>query len=106
MTDIVRITSIQTDAKLPYVFLGNQTNTYSNSAACGGLSCVFETTIAVLPPNLIHSALRASDMLSIGNRNLDTLGESGRNNYVDHPPSLAVDGDPETYFQSLEGALC
>ncbi|KAK7695026.1 hypothetical protein QCA50_002214 [Cerrena zonata] len=101
LTEIVESVSIQNDLKLPYIFLGDRLVRHSTNAVCGGLTCVLETTIDLLPSGMVHTAPHARDMLSIGNKNLEVLGLSGQRNYINYPPSFAVDGNPETYFQSI-----
>lgn len=103
MSDIVESIPAQDNLKVPYVFLGDQTIKHSTSAVCGGLACVLETTIDLLPSGVVHTAPHPRDILSIGNRNREILGVSGQKNYIEHPPSLAVDGNPGTYFQSIGG---
>lgn len=46
------------------------------------------------------SGERAQDMLDLEEQNLRILGDD-RMHYLSHPPSLAVDGRPDTAFRSL-----
>lgn len=43
---------------------------------------------------------RAQDMLDLEERNLRMLGDE-KMHYLSYPPSLAVDGKPDTAFRSL-----
>lgn len=69
-------------------------------AACFGRPCLFETTIALLPGDIKHSCESARDMLDLEEQNLRTLGDN-KMHYLANPPSLAVDGRPDTAFRSF-----
>jgi hypothetical protein len=69
-------------------------------APCLGRPCVFETNVALLPTAIRHSCERAQDMLDLEEQNLRILGEN-KMHYLSYPPSLAVDGKPDTAFRSL-----
>ncbi|KAI9056995.1 hypothetical protein FKP32DRAFT_1661484 [Trametes sanguinea] len=73
-------------------------------AACRGSACVLETNIRLLPDTVSHTASNVSDILNLERRNRDLLDESGKKNYVRHPPSNAVDMQAETAFRSLNHA--
>ncbi|CDO73103.1 hypothetical protein BN946_scf185007.g157 [Trametes cinnabarina] len=69
-------------------------------AACRGPACVLETNIRLLPEIVSHTASNVSDILVIEQRNANLLGESGKHDYLRHPPSNAVDLKAETVFRS------
>jgi hypothetical protein len=69
-------------------------------APCLGRPCVFETNVALLPTAIRHSCERAQDMLDLEEQNLRVLGDN-KMHYLSYPPSLAVDGKPDTAFRSL-----
>ncbi|PIL31468.1 hypothetical protein GSI_06170 [Ganoderma sinense ZZ0214-1] len=72
-------------------------------AACRVAACVLETNIRTLPDDVSHTATNISDMLSLEIENARTLGDAGKQNYLDHAPSNAVDGKAYTVFRSLYG---
>jgi hypothetical protein len=69
-------------------------------APCLGRPCVFETNVALLPTTIRHSCERAQDIMDLEEQNLRTLGDD-KMHYLSYPPSLAVDGRPDTAFRSL-----
>ncbi|KAH9951005.1 hypothetical protein B0H21DRAFT_720924 [Amylocystis lapponica] len=88
-------------AKLPYTNLGADTPpTPWTRAACTGSSCMFETNIQLLPDATSHTSNSVANILFLGDRNLENLGEAGKQHYVDHAPSHAVDTKASTWFQS------
>lgn len=94
------------DGKLPFISLDKRDDSEGSFvqrrglAPCLGRSCVFETNIALLPTAIRHSCERAQDMLDMEEQNLRFLGDS-KIHYLSYPPSLAVDGKPDTPFRSL-----
>jgi hypothetical protein len=73
-------------------------------APCVGRPCLFETNIALLPITIKHSCERAQEMLDLEEQNLQVLGDE-KMHYLSYPPSLAVDGKPDTAFRSLLSIL-
>ena len=69
-------------------------------APCLGRPCVFETNVALLPTAIRHSCERAQDMMDLEEQNLRILGDN-KMHYLSYPPSLAVDGRPDTAFRSF-----
>jgi hypothetical protein len=65
---------------------------------------LFETNIALLPTAIEHSCERAREMLDLEEQNLRVLGDE-KMHYLSYPPSLAVDGKPDTAFRSLLSIL-
>ncbi|CAL1694519.1 unnamed protein product [Somion occarium] len=105
LTSIVESIASQSISKLPYVFLGNRDMSDPIfRAACRQISCVLETNIPLLPNGTTHSAQDAREILSVEKRNLEILGPNAQKSYIDHPLSMAVDGDFGTYFHSIRGA--
>jgi hypothetical protein len=94
------------DSKLPFTYLDKLEDSEGSFiqrrglAPCLGRSCVFETNIALLPTAIRHSCERAQDMLDLEEQNLRVLGDN-KTHYLSYPPSLAVDGIPDTAFRSL-----
>lgn len=92
-----------TDGKLPFISLDKaewSSVLPRGFAACFGRPCLLETTIALLPRNVNHSGEHARDMLDLEEKNLRAIGDD-KAHYLSYPPSLAVDGKPETAFRSL-----
>ncbi|KAL4246325.1 hypothetical protein ABKN59_008959 [Abortiporus biennis] len=74
-------------------------------ASCQGVPCVFETNIRALPVNANHNATSAEDIFIIEKQNYQLLIENGGpDNYLQHPPSYAVDNNRATFFHSLYGS--
>ncbi|KAI0081076.1 hypothetical protein K474DRAFT_1588390 [Panus rudis PR-1116 ss-1] len=96
--------SRSTGGKLPYVNLDETINVPPIRAACRVVACMLETNIPLLPNDTVHTASSIKEILSIEKRNVDLIGESSMENYLGHPPSFAVDGDRDTFFQSLQVA--
>jgi len=69
-------------------------------APCLGRPWMFETNVALLPIGISQSCERAQDMLDLEEQNLRILGDN-KMHYLSYPPSLAVDGKPDTAFRSL-----
>ena len=96
------------DGKLPFTSLdklGDSEGSFFRRrglAPCVGRPCVFETNVALLPTAISHSCERAQDMLDLEEHNLRILGDN-KMHYLSFPPSLAVDGKPDTAFRSLLG---
>ncbi|OBZ79106.1 hypothetical protein A0H81_01521 [Grifola frondosa] len=88
-------------AKVPYISLDSAYSpTAWTRAACRGSACVLETNIRLLPESISHSGEDAEDILSLVKRNLETLGEARKQEYIEQPPSYAVDSVPATSFRS------
>lgn len=69
-------------------------------APCLKFKCLLETTIKLLPPNMVHQGESAVDMLALEENNIKLLGAGQQSHYLDHPPSNAVDGLFDTAFYS------
>ncbi|KAI0800750.1 hypothetical protein C8Q74DRAFT_1454356 [Fomes fomentarius] len=95
----------QVRPKLPYITLDRS---YAperwSRAACRGAACVLETNIRTLPEDISHTANNIADMISLEVRNAEKLGDPGKANYLEHPPSNAVDMKANTVFQSFSHA--
>ena len=92
-----------TDGKVPFTSLekgGGSLVQRRGLAPCLGRPCLFETNVALLPTTIKRSCERAQDMLDLEERNLRMLGDE-KVHYLSYPPSLAVDGKPDTAFRSL-----
>ncbi|KAI1793208.1 hypothetical protein LXA43DRAFT_1003413 [Ganoderma leucocontextum] len=90
--------------KLPYVTLDRLHPQKSwIHAACRVAACVLETNIRTLPDGVSHMATNISDMLSLEIENTRMLSDAGKQNYLDHAPSNAVDAKASTIFRSLHG---
>ncbi|KAI0363627.1 hypothetical protein BV20DRAFT_1031042 [Pilatotrama ljubarskyi] len=74
-------------------------------AACRGTACALDTNIRLLPDDATHAAANPSDILTLESHNAETLGESGKHNYLQYPPSNAVDMKADTVFRSLSHAV-
>ena len=90
--------------QLPYITLDRlHPQKPWNRAACRVAACVLENNIRTLPDDVSHAATNISDMLSLEIENARTLGDAGKQNYLDHAPSNAVDAKANTVFRSLHG---
>jgi hypothetical protein len=96
-----------TDGKVPFTSLDKEDISFVKHrglSPCLGRPCsrpcLFETNVALLPTTIKHSCERAQDMLDLEEQNLRILGDE-RMHYLSYPPSLAVDGNPDTAFRSL-----
>ncbi|KAI0778708.1 hypothetical protein BD413DRAFT_511125 [Trametes elegans] len=90
----------------PYVTLNRLHETSRRTrAACRGSACVLETNIRLVPDGVSHIAANVSDMLTLERRNADVLGPSGEHNYLQHPPSNAVDLKTASVFRSFSHAV-
>jgi hypothetical protein len=97
-----------TDGKFPFISLDKGDGSFVQRrglAPCLGRPCLFETNVALLPTAIKHSYGRAQDMLDLEEQNLRTLGDD-KTHYLSYPPSLAVDGKPDTAFRSLLSNIC
>lgn len=72
-------------------------------AACRSARCILESNIALLPGTLQHMTDSASNMLKLEAHNRDLLSPETTQNYLEHPPSNAIDNRPDTYFDSSGG---
>ncbi|KAI0715028.1 hypothetical protein C8Q76DRAFT_729276 [Earliella scabrosa] len=72
--------------------------------ACRGAACVLETNIRTLPDHISHAASSASDIYYLEAENTRILGDDGKKNYLEYPPSNAVDMKAGTAFRSLSHA--
>ncbi|KAI0361054.1 hypothetical protein OH77DRAFT_1492195 [Trametes cingulata] len=96
----------QSRASPPYVTLDRSyVPVQRTRAACRGTACVLDTSIRLVPDDVTHVATNASDILTIERRNAEVLGDSGKHNYLQYPPSNAVDLKAETAFRSLSHAV-
>jgi hypothetical protein len=69
-------------------------------APCLKSTCLLETTIKLLPQNIIHSAESATNMLALEELNFNILGAARQSYYLKYPPSNAVDWLIDTAFRS------
>lgn len=69
-------------------------------APCLGKVCIFETSIQLLPPELTKEVSMAEEMLHKARESFEILSAEYRQQYINHPPSHAVDGKDDTCFQS------
>ncbi|KAF8718919.1 hypothetical protein AX14_011662 [Amanita brunnescens Koide BX004] len=69
-------------------------------APCLGKACIFETSIRLLPPEITTEVSVAKDMLDHAHESFKILSAEYKQQYIDHPPSHAVDGKDDTCFQS------
>lgn len=92
----------QRKPRLPYTTLDHsyQPTSWIHSA-CRGPACVLDTNIRILPEEVSHTANNISDILALEAKNIEVLGDSGKENYLQHSPSNAVDMKPDTVFRSL-----
>ncbi|KAI0783308.1 hypothetical protein C8Q75DRAFT_795483 [Abortiporus biennis] len=89
----------------PYFSIGAKESPLPMRASCQGVPCVFETNIRALPVNANHNATSAEDIFIIEKQNYQLLIENGGpDNYLQHPPSYAVDNNRATFFHSLYGS--
>ncbi len=72
-------------------------------AACRDARCVLESNLALLPETLQYITDSASNMLKLEAHNRDLLSPETTQNYLEHPPSKAIDNRPDTYFDSSGG---
>lgn len=72
-------------------------------AACRNARCILESNIALLPETLQHMTDSASNMLKLETHNRDLLSPEITQNYLEHPPSKAIDNRLDTYFDSSGG---
>ena len=69
-------------------------------APCLGRACIFETSIRLLPPELTTEVSMTEEMLDHAHENFKILSAEYKQQYINHPPSHAVDGKDDTCFQS------
>jgi len=69
-------------------------------APCHYNLCVFETSINLLPDDLISPTFASTEIISLERTRLQNLGEQRKFYYLKFPPSNAVDGNPLTAFRS------
>ncbi len=97
------------DGKLPFISLDKLEEgslvQRRGLAPCLGRPCLFETNVALLPTAIRHTCTRAQDMLDLEEQKLRILGDD-KMHYLSYPPSMAVDGRPDTVFRSLLGIGC
>ncbi len=72
-------------------------------AVCRGVPCLLETNILLLPRSRNRTSSSAKSILSIEKQNRETVGSEGVGHYISYPPPQAVDGHPETFFESFQG---
>ncbi|KAH9920241.1 uncharacterized protein BXZ73DRAFT_91971 [Epithele typhae] len=91
--------------QLPYIALDRSYEPTSwTSAACRGASCVLDTNIRTLPAQISREANSITDIFALEEKNLEVLGEAGKDNYLQYAPSNAVDMKSGTVFRSLTHA--
>lgn len=69
-------------------------------APCLGASCLLQTNIPLLLPNLKAGSHSADDIFMQELRSIQSLGQDAVDHYLRFPPSQAVDGRPDTAFRS------
>jgi len=90
---------------LPYVNIGSQLDPlHVSRAPCLGSTCLLETSIDLLPNDVTPFALATDHVLAQEAINAALIDDNRRNHYLNHPPSYAVDGRPETAFCSFQKA--
>ena len=72
-------------------------------APCVGRICIFETSVPLLPLVATTEVSKAEEMLDREKAMLRSLADEHKRNYINHPPSHAVDGRHDTCFQSPGG---
>jgi hypothetical protein len=72
-------------------------------APCLKSGCLLETTIELLPRNMVHRVESATEMLALEQYNLKLLDAGRQSHYLKYPPSNAVDGLADTAFCSPDG---
>ncbi|KAF9531946.1 hypothetical protein CPB83DRAFT_808097 [Crepidotus variabilis] len=98
---------MSTNRTWPYVsnFQSNRYTKAITTAPCQQSACIFETSINLLPSNIleVYSAKSAVDILIVEQQRKSAVGENRVSHYLDFPPSNAVDGETNTAFCSFEG---
>jgi hypothetical protein len=103
--------------KLPYLSLQRDPDSMLSESAshrttsrapCHETSCIFETSIALVPDNVSHQSVAVGDepnmILNLEKQRREALGLKRIDSYIRYPPSNAVDGDIGTAFRSPENA--
>lgn len=62
---------------------------------------MLETNVRTLPEDISHTASNVADLLSLEVRKAEKLGDLGKANYLEHPPSNAVDMKANSVFRSF-----
>ena len=62
---------------------------------------MINTNIRMLPDEISHSAENVSDIFVLEAKNIAVLSEHEKTNYLQRPPSNAVDMKPDTIFRSM-----
>jgi hypothetical protein len=91
---------------IPYVSLPTPPSSAvypTRRAACISFPCTVETNIKLLPDLLNNTVSSASVLVAHAVNQLNTLSSDVKEHYVQFSLSLAVDADPATSFQSLNG---
>ncbi|KIK70626.1 hypothetical protein GYMLUDRAFT_106005, partial [Collybiopsis luxurians FD-317 M1] len=87
---------------IPFITREKQAVPLVHKAPCLGSSCVLETTISLLPPTPLDTK-SASLVLEIEKVNRQFLTPNVTKDYLLHPLSHAVDGNPRTGFCASRG---
>ncbi|KAJ4485752.1 hypothetical protein J3R30DRAFT_3441658 [Lentinula aciculospora] len=87
---------------IPFINLEDQTLSAVYRAPCVGLPCLLEITIPLVPSTKFDVG-SASQVLDIEKLNRDTFQRIDTEDYLLHPPSHAVDGNPNTGFCTTKG---
>jgi hypothetical protein len=79
---------------------------FESTTPCKNKTCVFETSIQLLPDSiynslLMHQAGAAQEMLELEIRRRSLLSTVDEQSYLSFSPANAVDDDPTTVFKSL-----
>jgi hypothetical protein len=94
-----------TEQKFPYVKFQPRSLPVSiiSRAPCHGRTCVFETSIKLLPDSVYDVPTPSvSDILDFETQRQRRLGERKISGYIHFPPSNAVDGTRVSAFRSPE----
>ncbi|KAI0094456.1 hypothetical protein BDY19DRAFT_912836 [Irpex rosettiformis] len=92
---------------LPFVRISEDYNlqtALSVRAACRDARCLLESNIPLLPESLRHSVNSGADMLELEAYNRGLVSSATNRNYLERPPSRAIDNRLDTLFESLGDA--
>ncbi|KAG7099707.1 hypothetical protein E1B28_001526 [Marasmius oreades] len=83
---------------IPYVQSRPTSPSSSSMAPCVGAVCLLETSISMLPNEPKTEVQSTRNILEIQEKNIQSINGKELDLYLNHPPSYAVDGNPETGF--------
>lgn len=90
-------------SSLRYLSKEPQLDPHVHRAPCLGSVCLLEISISLLPDAIHNVAASVDQMISLETINAELIGSERTTNYISHPPSHAVDGNPDTAFCSYDG---